>query len=349
MNYKQRLSAQHKLLRRQRKGAMVILVLLVLVLLIVGALFSIDVAYMHMIRAELRTATDAAARAGAETLSRTQDPNQAINAAIEIAQKNNVAGNGLDLRPSDIELGSHKAVNGRFVFVPGGTQLNAVRVRGTRLADSLDGSVPLFFGRMFGTADFQPLQQASATKIDRDIALVLDRSGSMASQNRFTELQNAVNVFLFELSQTSQDEYVSLTFYNEFPKKMVDLTPDHLAISNALKTVSPSGFTGIGRGLIMGSDSLLKDPLQRPLAQKSIVLMTDGIHNRGIDPLTAADTAVARGQVVHTITFSSGADKVAMKAVADKTGGIYFHADNEKELRKAFQDIALEVPLILIE
>ena len=122
-----------------------------------------------------------------------------------------------------------------------------------------------------------------------------------------------------------------------------------LSGADAMGKVTPQGYTGIGRGLLMGSDSLVNDPLQRPFAHKSIVLMTDGIQNRGISALDAADTAIERGQIVHTITFSSGANQTFMKQVAEKTGGIHFHADNEAELRNAFREIAAELPVILIE
>ena len=89
-----------------RRGAMLVLVAIVLILLIIGAVFSVDVAYMHMVRAELRTATDAAARAGSEALARTQDPALARAAAIDVASRNLVAGKGLSLKNEDITLGT---------------------------------------------------------------------------------------------------------------------------------------------------------------------------------------------------------------------------------------------------
>ncbi len=96
---------------------MVVMVLVCLVIVFAGAAFAIDVAFMHTTRAELRTATDAAARAGAEVLGRTQDMDAAIQAAIGVAAQNNVAGRPLQLRPGDIELGKNSRVgNGRFVF-----------------------------------------------------------------------------------------------------------------------------------------------------------------------------------------------------------------------------------------
>ena len=64
-----------------RRGAMVVLIAVTIIILLIGAMFSVDVAYMHVVKAELRTATDAAARAGAATLARTQDANRAVLAA----------------------------------------------------------------------------------------------------------------------------------------------------------------------------------------------------------------------------------------------------------------------------
>jgi Flp pilus assembly protein TadG len=49
-----------------RKGAMLVLVAITMILLVIAAAFSIDVAYMQLTRTELRTSTDAAARAATE-------------------------------------------------------------------------------------------------------------------------------------------------------------------------------------------------------------------------------------------------------------------------------------------
>ncbi|MEC8555686.1 MAG: pilus assembly protein TadG-related protein [Planctomycetota bacterium] len=53
---------RNNLARDDRGGAMLVLVAVVLAIILVGTVFSVDVAYMHMVRAELRIATDAAAR-----------------------------------------------------------------------------------------------------------------------------------------------------------------------------------------------------------------------------------------------------------------------------------------------
>lgn len=338
-----------------RRGAMLVLVAIVLVMLLIGAVFSVDVAYMHMVRAELRTATDAAARAGSEALARTQDPDEARAAALAIANLNNVAGNGLSLQDNDIEIGTiRRAGNGRFNFVPNTNPLTAVRVRGSRQDNSIDGSVSLFFARIFSAEQFQPVESATASANVRDVALVLDVSGSMGSRSgrgtRLSALQDAVNIFLDEVQASSPSTFISLTSYSSFNTKLVDLTGDYRAIRAEVNRFRANGLTAIGDALVTGSNSLINDPLARDFANKTVIVMTDGNHNTGPSPATTVRTAVAREQQVHTITFSAGANQRLMRNVAQATdGGIHIHADDAADLAQAFRDIARSLSVILVE
>lgn len=338
-----------------RRGAMLVLVAIVLILIIIGAVFSVDVAYMHMVRAELRTATDAAARAGSEALARTQDPAQARAAAVEIASRNRVAGKGLSLDAEDITLGSiSETSSGRFEFLPNQTPLTAVRVNGRRDDLSLDGSVGLFFAKVFSAKDFQPTEFATAASNVRDVALVLDISGSMGSPSgggtRLSALKEAVRVFLAEIASSSPNTRVSLTAYSTQPFKVADLSADFGSIQNRVDNFGAGGLTAIGNALLVGSDSLENDPLNRAFARKTIVLMTDGNHNRGPSPTSTVQTAIDRDQQVHTITFSSGANQGLMRSVASRTdGGIHLHADEAGDLAAAFREIAKALSVLLIE
>src|SRR5687768_15600002 len=118
--------------RSRRHGAMLVLVAVCLPLCIIMAAFAVDVAWMQLARTELRTATDAAARAGAKELSLSQNTNTARDRAIEAALRNRVAGEPLKLRNGDIEIGMGKQASplARFEFTPGGPRPNAVRVTG---------------------------------------------------------------------------------------------------------------------------------------------------------------------------------------------------------------------------
>jgi Mg-chelatase subunit ChlD len=207
----------------------------------------------------------------------------------------------------------------------------------------------MLFGKMFGTEIFQPVQACTATRLDRDIALVLDKSGSMGRFGRFEALLNGVDVFLAELNESPQDENVSLTAYDERPKKLVDMTTDLNAISTAINNENPGGYTGIGRALEVGLDSILNDPNSREFSVKSIVLMTDGNQNRGVSPDIIAHDCAAAGIVVHTITFSQGADIDLMKDVARIAGGKHLHAETNAQLVAAFEEIARQIQILITE
>ncbi len=340
--------------QKDRKGAMLVLVAFLMIILIVGAVFSVDIAYMHMVRAELRTGTDAAARAGAETLARTQDPNAAITAALEIAERNIVAGDPLLLDRSDVELGSVVPdANGKLVFALGVTPFSSVRVNGERIAGSRGGPVNLFFGALLGTSSFQPVQVATASASVRDIALVLDRSGSMRAVeggiSRNQALKNAVFVFLDEVESSSPNSIMSLTTYSTRSSRDIALTDNFNTIRSRVARLPASGATNIFRALRDGSDSLDTDPNRRFFAEQTIVLMTDGNFNVGGNPLPSARLAASRGHTIHTVTFSSGANQAIMKQVANIGGGQHFHADDAGDLTEIFREIARTLSVLLVE
>ena len=160
---------------------MMVLVAVCLPLFLIMAAFAVDVAWMQLARTELRTATDSASRAGAKTLSLAQTEAAARAAAKDAARRNRVANTPLVLLDRDIEigLGRQSTSNDRFTFTSGGTLLNAVRVTGRRTSSSAGGPVALLLGRVMGVTQFQPQHIATSTQLDRDICLVVDRSGSM--------------------------------------------------------------------------------------------------------------------------------------------------------------------------
>jgi hypothetical protein len=223
--------------QKSRRGAIVVLVALMIIVFLASVAFSVDVSYMQLTRTKLRSATDAAARAAGEGLSREQDLDYARQAAKDIAAANHVGGEPLLLEDSDIVFGkSTQMSSGAWGFVPNGQPINAVRVFGRRTREAPSGSVPTFFGRVFNVLDFQPTQAATVVRLDRDICLVLDRSSSMklylddtsgtmsTSDSRFCQPPNmslsrwgalsvAVQRFISALNQTPQVEHLSLASY----------------------------------------------------------------------------------------------------------------------------------------
>ncbi len=85
---------------------MLVLICVMIFAFIVTVAFSVDIAYMHLVKAELRSSTDAAAKAAAQTLATTQDVDQAIASGKAIAELNEVAGQPLKLKSDDFIFGS---------------------------------------------------------------------------------------------------------------------------------------------------------------------------------------------------------------------------------------------------
>jgi Ca-activated chloride channel homolog len=141
----------------------------------------------------------------------------------------------------------------------------------------------------------------------------------------------------------------------------VPLTLDYDFLQAMLAEISIGAVedgTAIGMGLAVAVNRL-KDS---EAAEKVVILLTDGLNNRGvIDPLTAADIAAAMGVRVYTVgvgaygeapfvvdhPFSGRRthmipveiDERMLTVVAEKTGGRYFRATSRDALQVIHQEI----------
>ncbi|MCA9185211.1 MAG: vWA domain-containing protein [Pirellulaceae bacterium] len=369
--------------RHRRKGAMLVLVCFMLIIVLIMTAFSVDVAFMQLTRTQLRTATDAAARAGTEALSRTQSIDDARVAAIAAAAMNRVAGQPLLLEDSDVLFGNSSSdAAGVFSFVDGARPTNSVRVNGRRTDDSLSGSVPLFLGHIMGRSTFEPVVNSASVNLDRDICLVVDRSGSMNSVtsgsatppgwrrcdpphpalSRFGELTQAVQQFILALETTEQQEQLGLVSYSSANNNCgiarndsdieQELDLDYTLATSAMANLASNsieGRTNITAGVRDAISVLTNPATSRPFAVRTMVVLTDGIHNTGPHPRTLCATAVANDITIHTITFSAEADQAGMRDVARLTSGQHFHAPNRARLEEIFREIALTLPVVMIE
>lgn len=178
---------------KNRRGTVMAMTAVVLPVLAILAAFAINAAHMQLTRTELSIATDAAARSAGRAFSEVQTVDSAVDAAVATAALNTVNGEPLRLRPGDndgeIEFGKTEQYDGdgsryHFIKIPtgevrSGTVASAVRVHGKRLEGSLSGNVPLIIPGLLSTNDFETQHDSVAMQVDRDISMVLDRSGSM--------------------------------------------------------------------------------------------------------------------------------------------------------------------------
>jgi len=327
---------------------MLVLVAVMMLGFMVAVAFSVDVAQMHLARTELRTATDAAAKATAGALADSQDISQAIDRGREIAAENTVTGTPLLLESGDFEFGhSQPDGSGAFEFHVAHSYINSVRVRGRRTAESPSGVVPLFLGNLLGLRTFEPTLSATATYIERDVVLVVDRSGSMQGA-KFQDLRGAIDLFLETLAATPVDERVGLASYSSDATQDVQLTVASSAISAAMAELNAGGQTSISAGIESGA-AILDTGRSAQFVERTLIVMTDGLHNTGPEPRGPAEVRGGEGMTIHTITFGAGADTSRMREVAELGGGRHFHADDGLELRQVYREIALTLSTIITE
>jgi Mg-chelatase subunit ChlD len=363
---------------QQRRGATLALVAIMLPVIIILAAFAVNVAYMELNRTELRVACDAATRAAGKTYAMTGNVGQSRSTGMAIALQNEVAGEGLKLDGNDFVFGqsTRSSNSGRYTFSPGGKPMNSVQVTASRTKGSAAGPVRLLFPNTLGRSTFEPVETATSTQVEVDIALVMDRSGSMAyganevtntskvpagapsnwefcmaapPKSRWLDAIAATDVFIKELNASPGVEHLSLATYSTSAKIEQQLLTDYAPIAASMDVYTQQfcgGSTNIGGGIDQGRLTLINSSA-RPWAAKVIVVMTDGIHNTGTDPLQAAQRAADANIQVFAVTFSKEADQARMQKVANIGHGKHYYAKDGNDLKKVFQDIAAALPTLL--
>lgn len=210
-----------------RKGATLVLVAALAAVLMILCGSAVNVAYMQLNRTELRVATDAAARAAGRAFSEYQDVDAAIDHAVSTAAMNDIFGTPLAIDPEDdageIVFGTAGRLDGadgtvgsgRYTFTTRTTanvrdqseSATAVRVYGRRTNDSTDGSIPMLFSGFSPFSEFEPVVYSTSTQVDRDIALILDRSGSMLYYQDEDGLTAALETLLNTYEMIEVDGY----------------------------------------------------------------------------------------------------------------------------------------------
>jgi Mg-chelatase subunit ChlD len=357
---------------RHRRGSVLILSAASMTVLIgIGAL-AVDLAYLLEIRAELQNSADAVALAAASGLTVGQAESRIR--AQQYANLNPVLKQPLTVNPADVTFGQWDFLTGRFI--PTGVSPNAVRIK-VALHDTTN-SQQLFLAPVLGFKQADVSAKATASLSNRNLMVVLDRSGSMndisaSPEQPLTDTKTAAKRFLTLIQNFPiQGDLAGLVYYNEAARLDQTLTSNFAQVQNAIDVPNAVGHTNIAAGLCVARREL-NSGRASTRGLKVVVMLSDGMTNTrinsncsmsgiaGIDmfagpgnlseqqALTQARNLARDGAVLYTISLGNATNQQLMNAMAVVTGGEHFFAPTASQLDAIFDQISARIPVVLVE
>lgn len=195
-----------------------------------------------------------------------------------------------------------------------------------------------------------------------DIVLAMDLSASMLAHDFKPNRIEAAKQTALEFIDGRPSDRIGLVIFSGESFTQCPVTIDHAILKNQLHAVK-NGLLEDGTAIGMGLATSLQRLKESESKSKVIILMTDGVNNRGIvDPATAADIAVQMGVRVYTIGIGTNGnaltpvamgpdgnlvydyapveiDEALLRDVSKKTGGKYFRATDNGKLKDIFSQI----------
>ena len=166
------------------------------------------------------------------------------------------------------------------------------------------------------------------------IALVLDRSGSMAGR----KLDVAKECAAFLARRLDADDALAFVTYDDTVQLVRALAPaDATATGASIDAIWPGGSTNLSGGWLKGLEELGRadDGVRR------VLLLTDGLANVGIvdhDELISLATGTKAQAATTTIGFGDGFDEDLLTAIADASGGATYYAADPDDVPGIFAE-----------
>ena len=181
-------------------------------------------------------------------------------------------------------------------------------------------------------------------KAPNDEVIVLDRSGSMTTNNKIGAAQNAASAFIDFLSDGDWAGVTSFATTASTDYSLHEVTPGSTVRADAIDAINglaATGSTALGQGmqqgfsLLTGAGHLAND--------WSLVLLSDGWEN--VPPYWATVAPGIEKSVIHTVALGSDADTILLQKIAAANYGSYFYVDVNPPLAPDFDSLAPTVAL----
>jgi Ca-activated chloride channel homolog len=229
----------------------------------------------------------------------------------------------------------------------------------------------------------RPQTTVSLPRVQGTVILAFDVSGSMGANDlKPTRMEAAKTAARDFVNQQPIDVQIGVVAFSDNGFSVQIPTNDKDVVLAAINRLSPQRGTSLGNGInatiksiitaAAGSSTrfysnLTPEPTPSPTpvpkgsyTSAAVVLLTDGENNESPDPLAAAQVAADRGIRIYTIGIGSAAgttlhvngftvstrlNEAMLKQIAQITGGEYYNATTEQDLRKIYDNITPQMQI----
>lgn len=220
----------------------------------------------------------------------------------------------------------------------------------------------------------RPQMTVNLPRVEGTVMLAFDVSGSMAAEDLEPNRMGAAKIAASEFVQRQPSSVqIGVVAFSESGLSVQVPTNDQAAILASINRLEPQRGTSLGYGILTALNTIVgggdeaangeSEPAPAPVPVGSygpgiIVLITDGENTAPPDPFEAAYAAAERGVRIYSIGIGSAAgttldingfsvhtqlNETALEQISGLTGGEYYNAENQEDLREIYDRISPEL------
>jgi Ca-activated chloride channel family protein len=171
-----------------------------------------------------------------------------------------------------------------------------------------------------------------------NIAVVIDKSGSMGDKNKLDYVKRAVDKIIDELNE---DDYLSIVTYDDDVNVLQPSArvTDKYTLRQEVSKIKPGGFTNLSGGTFEGFDQVNRS-YKRGYVNR-VLLLSDGLANRGVTGRyelanMVRDKNKREGITISTFGVGNDFNENLMCDIADYGRGNYYYISSSRDIPGIF-------------
>ncbi|MEE8350089.1 MAG: VWA domain-containing protein, partial [Acidobacteriota bacterium] len=198
------------------------------------------------------------------------------------------------------------------------------------IVQGADGTVYLNLAVTTPRTDYRDI-----LRVPTDLVVVLDRSGSMAEDNKWHYATQAVHSVLDRLGTSDRIALVTFDSNAQVQSRLVAASDENIRrFRSIVNNLTPGASTNMGEGLVRAEE--LVSGIMAAKRRGRVLLLSDGHANAGIVEPSELGAMVRRisnqGAVVSTIGMGLGFNETLMASLADHGMGSFSYLEHLESL-----------------